>query len=61
MPVSKGAYVLGSLAYSSMSGTTTAVYLVAFGFLAGVQIDLAWGLAPALVLAVFPVAGLTLL
>ena len=60
MPVSKGAYVLGSLAYSSMSGTTTAVFLVAFGFLAGVQIDLAWGLAPTLALAVLSVAGLTL-
>ena len=60
MPVSKGAYVIGSLAYSSISGFITAVFLVAFGFLAGVQIDLAWGLAPALVLAVLSVAGLTL-
>ena len=60
MPVSKGSYVLGSLAYSSISGITTTAFLVAFGFLAGVQIDLAWGLAPSLVLAVLSVSGLTL-
>ena len=60
MPVSKGSYVLGSLAYSSILGATTTAFLVAFGFLAGVQIDLAWGLAPSLALAVLSVSGLTL-
>ena len=60
MPVSKGAYVLGSLAFSSILGTITATFLVVFGFLAGVQIDIAWGLAPSLALAVLSVVGLTL-
>ena len=32
MPVSKGAYVLGSLAYSSISGTITVVALLGFGW-----------------------------
>ena len=41
MPVSKGAYVLGSLAYSSISGTITVVALLGFGLAAGVDIDVA--------------------
>ena len=60
MPVSKGAYVLGSLAYSSISGAITVVVLLGFGLAAGVDIDLAWGLVPSLVLSVLVMAGLTL-
>ena len=60
MPVSKGAYVLGSLAYSSISGTITVVALLGFGLAAGVDIDVAWGLAPSLILSVLTMAGLTL-
>ena len=60
MPVSKGAYVLGSLAYSSISGTITVVALLAFGVAAGVDVDVAWGLAPCLILAVLAMAGITL-
>ena len=60
MPVSKGAYVLGSLAYSSISGTITVVALLGFGLAAGVDIDVAWGLAPCLVLSVLTMAGLAL-
>ena len=60
MPVSKGAYVLGSLAYSSISGAITVVALLGFGLVAGVDIDVAWGLAPSLILSVLTMAGLTL-
>ena len=60
MPVSKGAYVLGSLAFSSISGTITVVALLVFGLVAGVDIDVAWGLAPCLVLSVLTMAGLAL-
>ncbi len=60
MPVSKGAYVLGSLAFSSISGTITVVALLGFGLAAGVDIDVAWGLAPCLVLSVLTMAGLAL-
>ena len=60
MPVSKGAYVLGSLAYSSISGTTTVVALLGFGLVAGVDVDIAWGLVPSLILSVLTMAGLTL-
>ena len=60
MPVSKGAYVLGSLAYSSISGTISVIALIGFGVVAGVEIDPAWGLAPSLILSVLVMAGLTL-
>ena len=60
MPVSKGAYVLGSLAFSSISGTITVVALLGFGLAAGVDIDVAWGLVPSLILSVLTMAGLTL-
>ena len=61
MPVSKGAYVLGSLASSSISGTITVVALLGFGLAAGVDIDVAWGLVPSLILSVPTMAGLRLL
>ena len=60
MPVSKGAYVLGSLAFSSISGAITVVALLGFGLAAGVDIEVAWGLAPSLVLSVLTMAGLAL-
>ncbi len=60
MPVSKGAYVLGSLAFSSVSGAINVVVLMGFGLVAGVDILLGWGLVPCLVLTVLTMAGLTL-
>ncbi len=60
MPVSKGAYFLGSLAHSSISGAITVVILLAFALVAGVDIDLTWGLAPSIILTVLAVSGLTL-
>ena len=61
MPVSKGAYMLGTLAYSSLSGVITVVMLLGFGVAAGVDIDITWGLVPSLVLTVLTMAGLTML
>jgi len=61
MPVSKGAYVFGTLAYSSLSGVITVAILLGFGYAAGVDIDISWGLAPALILTVLTMAGLSML
>ena len=61
MPVSKGAFVLGSLLYASLSGIVTLVVLLGFGVAIGVQWDLTWGLAPSLLLAALTMAGLTML
>ena len=60
MPVSKGAYILGTLAYSSISGVITVVMLLGFGFAAGVDLNISWGLVPSLVLTVLTMAGLTM-
>ena len=60
MPVSKGAYVLGTLAYSSISGVITVVMLLGFGFAAGVDVNITWGLIPSLLLTVLTMAGLTM-
>ncbi len=60
MPVSKVAYVLGSLAHASISGAFTVVILLGFAVVAGVDIKLGWALAPSLILTVLAVSGLTL-
>ena len=48
MPVSKGAFILGTLAFSSMSGVITVVMLLGFGVAAGVDISISWGSYPLL-------------
>lgn len=60
MPVSKGAYLLGSLAHSSISGAITVVILLGFALVAGFDIELRWEMAPSLVLTVLAVSGLVL-
>lgn len=60
MPVSKGAFVLGSLLYASLSGIVTLVVLLGFGAAIDVQWDLTWGLIPSLLLAALTMAGLTM-
>ena len=60
MPVSKGAFVLGSLLYASLSGIVTVIALLGFGVATDVEWDLAWGLIPSLLLAVLTMAGLTM-
>jgi ABC-type multidrug transport system permease subunit len=61
MPMAKGAYVLGSLAFSSISGAVTVLVLLGFGVVTGIGIEPVWTLAPSLVLAVLTMAGLTML
>ena len=60
MPVSKGAFVLGSLLYASLSGIVTLVVILGFGAAIDLEWDLAWGLIPSLLLAALTMAGLTL-
>ncbi len=60
MPMSKVSYALGSLAFSSISGTITVLVLLGFGVVAGVGIDPSWTLAPTLILTVLTLAGLTM-
>ena len=60
MPVSKAAYVAGTLAYTAVSGTLSALFLLGFAFIAGVEISPTWTLAPALLLTVLALAGIVL-
>ena len=60
MPVSKGAYIAGSLLYSTASGAVIVPLLFGFGVLSGVPATPTWALLPLLGLAVLTVAGLTL-
>lgn len=60
MPMSKAAYVLGSLAFSSISGAVTVLVLLGFGVITGIGIDPVWTLAPSLILGVLTMAGLTM-
>ena len=60
MPVSKAAYVAGTMAFTSVSGTLSAVFLLGFAFIAGVEIEPTWTLAPALLLTVLALAGIVL-
>ena len=57
MPVSKGAFVLGSLMYASLSGIVTLAVLLGFGAAIDVGWDLTWGLLPSLLLAALTMAG----
>ena len=60
LPVSKGAYIAGSLLYSTASGAVIVPLLFGFGVLSGVPATPTWALLPLLGLAVLTVAGLTL-
>ena len=61
MPVSKGAFVLGSLLYASLSGIVTLVVLLGFGAAIDLEWEITWGLIPSLLLAALTMAGLTML
>ena len=62
MPVSKVAYVFGTLAFTSVTGAVSAAVLLGFALLVGGEISPAWALlAAALVLSVFALAGIVLL
>lgn len=60
MPVSKAAYVVGTLLYTAVSGTLSALFLLGFALIAGVEISPTWALAPALLLTVLALAGIVL-
>lgn len=60
MPVSKGAYVFGTLLFASMMGAFSVVALLSIGLLHGLGMELTWTLVPTLVLTVLPLVGLTL-
>ncbi len=60
MPVSKAAYVAGTLAFTSVSGVLTTLFLLGFALVAGVDVSPTWALAPALLLTVLALAGLVL-
>lgn len=60
MPVSKSAYVVGSMMFSSVSGTVSVLVLLGFGLLVGLDLLLRWELAICLVLTVLTMSGLTL-
>ena len=60
MPVSKLAYVLGSLIYSFLMGTLTVAALLLFALMARVEMEIVWTFVPSIVLSVLCLAGLTL-
>ena len=60
MPVSKAAYVLGSLLYSSLTGFLAVAMLLLFALAANVDMEITWTLLPSIVLAVLCLSGLTL-
>ena len=60
MPVSKSAYVAGTLAFTSVAGVLSTAFLLGFAFVAGVEINPTWTLAPALLLTVLALAGIVL-
>ncbi len=60
MPVSKGAYVFGTLLFASMMGAASVVALLGIGMLHGLGMELAWTLVPVLILTILPLVGVTL-
>ena len=59
-PVSKLAYVAGTLLHSSMIGAGSVVAILVFALASGIDIDPTWTFLPVVVLAVLFLAGLTL-
>ena len=61
MPVSKIAYVFGTLAYASITGTVTFVFVLIFAIAIGVDVKITVAIVPVLILTVFSLAGIALL
>ena len=59
-PVSKFAYVAGTLVHSSMVGAGSVVAILVFAAASGIDADLTWTFLPIILLAVLFLAGLTL-
>ena len=60
MPVSKNAFVFGTLLYTSLMGAASALILLGFGVILGAARSPTWALAPVLVLTVLTLAGLVM-
>ena len=61
MPIAKGSYAIGVLAFASIQSTTIVVLLLGLGFVSGVDFEPTFALVPIIVPAVLTMAGLTLL
>ena len=59
-PVSKFAYVIGTLMHSSIIGAGSVVAMLIFALASGIDINLTWTFLPVIVLTVLFLAGLTL-
>ncbi len=61
MPVSKGAYAFGVLAFASLLAAGTVAVLLLFGWVAGVELSPTWAFLPIAIAALLSMAGLPLL
>jgi ABC-2 type transport system permease protein len=59
-PISKFAYVFGTLISSSLIGAGSVVAILIFAFVSGIDLDPTWTFLPVLVLTVLFLSGLTL-
>ena len=59
-PVSKFAYVAGTLIYSSMIGAGSVIAILVFALASGIDIDPTWTFLPVVVLSVLFLAGVSL-
>jgi ABC-type multidrug transport system permease subunit len=60
MPMSRGAYVFGMMAYVSVQTVITVTLLLTIGWLVGVNFSLSWSFAPLLAVLILTMAGVTL-
>ena len=61
MPMSKGAYAAGVLAFSTLLAAGTVVVLLGFAWIAAVEMSLTWAFLPIAAVALLSMAGLPLL
>ena len=59
-PISKVAYVAGTLAHSSLVGAASVIAILVFAYVAGISINPTWTFIPVVVLAVLFLSGLAL-
>ena len=59
-PISKFAYVAGTLAHSSLVGAASVIAILIFAYVSGIPIDPTWTFIPVVVLAVLFLSGLAL-
>ena len=61
MPVSKGAYAIGSLVFSASLSAATMLVILGFAVAVGVQFTLSWAFLPLLLGVMLTMSGLTIL